>query len=106
MNPPNEIVTYLYNVLLSIAVATMWFYFKGKSDKCEEDRQHQWEAILKLSGLVHAVKECPLNGCGLRKEAFETIQELNEGIDPKEAKNRAMKELNINGAGPCYHVPA
>ena len=102
----NSVFNHLYNVLLPLAVATMWFYFKAKADKCEADRQHKWEAILKLSGLVHTVKECPVNGCGLRKAAFETIQEVDHKMDPKEVKNQVMKELNINGAGPCYHVPA
>lgn len=101
-----EVINNMYNVLLPSAVVAMWLYCKSEFDKCKKDRQVQWKAILKLSRIVHSVKECPVNGCGLRKEAFEALQDLNEDLAPEEVKNRVMTELNIKEKGACYHVPA
>ena len=101
-----EVINNMYNVLLPSAVVAMWLYCKSEFDKCKKDRQVQWKAILKLSRIVHSVKECPVNGCGLRKEAFEALQELDEDLDPKEVRDMAMKDLNIKAEVSRYHVPA
>jgi hypothetical protein len=100
-------INHLYMVLLPAAVVAMWLVFKRRADTCDEDRRRLWKALSRLSGIVHAAKNCPVTDCHLRQEAEDALEQSEEDLSLDQARDNTMKRLGMKDStqSVCYHVP-
>lgn len=86
----------MYVAALTAAVAALWVWFKNRSDACERDRKAMWKTLSILSGIVHAIKNCPHVGCALKGEAQQALDAVEAEMDADQAKTRVLKDLGVS----------
>jgi hypothetical protein len=97
-----DLLNHYYMGLMAAAIVALWLWFKQRSDNCEKDREQLWKALGKVTGIVYAVRGCPVPQCALRDQANEALEPEPEK-NGEESKKKVLNDLGMKDP-VCYHV--